>query len=83
MSFLHVGFHREEARAIHIAEPTLDLRVIKSDVKVQHAEVAVSGPTDDAQPKALRPPFCRLHNVVDILLYRCHGGECPQKTVET
>ena len=82
MSFLHVGFHREEARAIHIAEPTLDFRVIKFDVKVQHAKVAVSGSTDDAQPQALHSPLCRLHNIVDILLYSHHGGKFPQKAVE-
>ena len=83
MSFLQVSLHREETRAIHIAEPTLNFRVIESDVKVQHSEVAVGGPTDNTQPQALHSPLCRLHNIVDVLLYCRHGGKAPQKVVKT
>ena len=58
MSFLQVGLHGEETRAIHIAEPTLNFRVIEADVEMQDSEVAVGGPTDNTQPQTLHSPLC-------------------------
>ena len=79
---LQVGLHREEARTIHVAKPALNFCVIEADVEVHYFEVPVCGPTDYAQPHPFYPPFCRLDDVVDVLLYCSHGSEGPKKVVE-
>ena len=82
MCFLHVCLQGEEIVAVNVAEPAFDLGVVMLDMKMSHSEIAIRTPTDDAEPQALHPLLCHFHDIVDILLHSCHGGEVPQETVK-